>query len=338
MTATRRPSCPVFIGPNQRITGRRRTASITPPPAAALSSYRSSARLKGPVPSPSRVVCRWRAWAVILRLTASGSLRRACSVPPVCDPRGEVSMVSATIALRTLTCAFVLGLPNAAGAASPVQIELLEGPIKDLTWDLAKTKVTEQFSEPALALVAVSAKYSERGPVIDRSSPSGVRATQQCALPAGAYRLLLRSRNAARLYVDDRLLLDNAFPKAPVDGHNPVPVWPDLGPDVRPFQPGHQESRAAVTLDGGPHTFRLELIVGGRKLRPELGEPAVAIAAEGQPFRLLADPPTVPFTDAGWDAFAVDALSRHRARETAARKLARTDEDRFWQQRHDLAR
>jgi len=247
-------------------------------------------------------------------------------------------MVSATRALRTLTCAVVLMLPAAAGAGSPVQIELLEGTVKDLTWDLSKTKVTEQFSEPAFGLVAVPAKYSERGTVIDRSSPFVVRATQQVVLPAGAYKLLLRSRNAARLYLDDRLLLDNPFPKAPVDGHNPVPIWPDLGPDVRPFVPGHQESRAAVTLDGGPHTFRLELVVGGRKLRPELGEPAVAIAAEGQPYRLLADPPTVPYTDAGWDAFAIDALARHRAREAAARKLARADEDRFWQERHELAR
>src|SRR5262245_41622564 len=240
--------------------------------------------------------------------------------------------------VQSLSYVLLLTSPVPARAGESVQVELLEGPIKDVTWDLAKAKVTESYSEPAFGFIAVPAKYSDRGTIIDRSSPFVVRATLPLALPAGDYQLLLRSRNGARLYLDDRLVLDNPFPKAPVDGHNPVPVWPDLGPDLRPFQPGQQESRATVTLDGGRHSFRVELVVGGRKLRPELGEPAVAIAAAGQPFRLLADPPVVPYTDAGWDAFRADALSRQRVRDTAARRTARADEDRRWHDRHELAR
>src|SRR5262245_40333382 len=240
--------------------------------------------------------------------------------------------------VQSLSYVLLLTSPVPARAGESIRVELLEGPIKDLTWDLAKAKVTESYAEPVFGFIAVPPKYSDRGTIIDRSSPFVVRATLPLALPAGDYQLLLRSRNGARLYLDDRLVLDNPFPKPPVDGHNPVPVWPDLGPGLRPFQPGQQESRATVTLDGSRHSFRVELVVGGRKLRPELGEPAVAIAAAGQPFRLLADPPTVPYSDAGWDAYAAEALGRHRAREAAARKSARAGDDRFWQRRHELAR
>src|SRR5262245_38188768 len=172
--------------------------------------------------------------------------------------------------VRLLTSVVLLTLPAAARAGESVRVELLEGPIKDLTWDLSKAKLTDSYAEPAFGFVAVPPKYSDRGTIIDRSSPFVVRATLPLALPAGDYQLLLRSRNAARLYIDERLVLDNPFPKAPVDGHNPVAVWPDLGPDLRPFQPGQQESRATVSLDGGQHSFRVELVVGGRKLRPEL--------------------------------------------------------------------
>jgi hypothetical protein len=240
--------------------------------------------------------------------------------------------------VRSLSWVLLLALPAAARAGESVRVELLEGPIKDLAWDLSNAHVTESYAEPAFGFVAVPPKYSDRGMLIDRSSPFVVRATRSLALPAGEYQLLLRSRNAARLYLDDKLLLDNPFPKAPVDGHNPVPEVPDLGPDLRPIQPGQQEKRAAVQLDGGRHSVRLEFVVGGRKLRPELGEPAVAIAAAGQPFRLLADPPTVPFSDAGWEAYRGERLAHYRAASAAARKAASAAEDHYWRRRHDLAR
>src|SRR5207237_709221 len=82
--------------------------------------------------------------------------------------------------------------------------------------------------------------------------------------------------------------------------------------------PGQQEKRAALTLDGGRHTVTFEFVAGGQKLRPEAGEPAVAVAAKGQPFRLLAAVPSVPFSDDGWEAYAAAAKARHTARDPAA--------------------
>jgi hypothetical protein len=234
--------------------------------------------------------------------------------------------------------ALALALAPAARADEPVAVEILEGPIKDMTWDLAKTAVTERYTEPAFGFVVVPAKYADRGVVLDRSSPFVVRAMQTVALPAGDYRLLLRSRNAARLFLDDKPLLDNPFVKAFDDGHSHVPDVPVLEPDVRPLAPGQMERRAAVKLDGGRHTFRLEFVVGGQKLRPEAGEPAVAVAATGQPFRLLSAAPSVLFSDGGWEAYAAEAAARHQAHAAAARKAARAGEDRYWQRRHELAR
>src|SRR5262245_66503258 len=90
-----------------------------------------------------------------------------------------------------LFCALVLAHGAATRAGEPVRVEILEGPIKDLTWDLSKTAITERYAEPAFGFVAAPAKYSDRGLALDRSSPFVVRATQAVALPAGEYHLLL---------------------------------------------------------------------------------------------------------------------------------------------------
>ncbi len=55
-------------------------------------------------------------------------------------------------------------------------------------------------------------KYSNKALVIDRSSPFLVTATGSVQLPAGKHRLLLRSRGAARLYLDNKLTLETPFP------------------------------------------------------------------------------------------------------------------------------
>ena len=39
---------------------------------------------------------------------------------------------------------------------------------------------------------------------------------------------------------------------------------------------------------GAAHTFRWETVIGGQKMRPEPGEPVVAVAGKDEPFRLLA--------------------------------------------------
>ena len=116
----------------------------------------------------------------------------------------------------------------------------------------------------------------------DRSSPFVLWAHTQLSLPEGKQRLLLRSRSAARLFIDDKLVVENPFQSNKTDGHNPYkPVESSISPRIRPLQPGDHEEVAEIDLPAGSHRVRLEIFVGGKKRRPELGETSVAIAPGG---------------------------------------------------------
>ena len=48
--------------------------------------------------------------------------------------------------------------------------------------------------------------------------------------------------------------------------------------------PGHREAMVSLAADGEPHVFTLEVFVGGKAIRPELGQVLVAVSHEGEPF------------------------------------------------------
>ena len=71
--------------------------------------------------------------------------------------------------------------------------------------------------------------------------------------------------------------------------------------------PGHREAMASLAADGEPHVFTLEVFVGGKAIRPELGQVLVAVSHEGKAFRLLGAPehgPEAGLTDRGWREYA----------------------------------
>jgi hypothetical protein len=228
-------------------------------------------------------------------------------------------------------------LTSCVHAGEPVRVEIFEGPIKAKTWDLMQVKETSRCEEPAFALVHLPAKYSPRGIALDRSRPYLVRATQTVTLPPGEYQFLMRSRWATRLSLDDNLFLELDFPKVSINGHESVQEIP-YEPGLRSALPGQREVRKPVKLDGKPHVFRWEMLIGGQELRPEVGEPVVAVATGGKPFQLLGDSVRVPFTDEGWERFARERGDAQRRREAQARLDATTDERAYWQKRHAEAR
>jgi hypothetical protein len=230
-------------------------------------------------------------------------------------------------------------VPLLTAKPGEVLVEILEGLPDKRTWDFPPPRVTEQYLQQALALVGVPNKYSHKAVVIDRSSPFMVRATGQIDLPAGEYRFLLRSRGAARLFIDDKLLLETAFPPVNSSGHEDVPELPAaVEPGLRPMQVGHREQLKPLSLDGRPHVFRLETIVGERGLRPELGELSVSYARNGEPLRLLSAKLNLPLTDEGWTAYAADQHARLAEMSRKSRRTAGAEEHKYWQWRHELAR
>jgi hypothetical protein len=228
---------------------------------------------------------------------------------------------------------------NLARAGEAAKVELLEGPIKDRSWDFSQAQVVETFEEQAFALTLAPTKYSSRGVALDRSSPFVLRVTQTLELPAGEYRLLMRSRGASRLYLDNRLLVELDFMKVGINGHESVPEsMPPLEAGLRYPIPGQREKRATLKLDGQKHEFRWEVIVGGQKIRPEVGEPVVAIAAAGKAFQILSGQPGIPFSEDGWKAFARESRTKLRVRDAQTRFNVTVEERKYWDQRHEQAR
>ncbi len=201
-----------------------------------------------------------------------------------------------------------------------------------------------EYQTGAFAFARIPQAYDENGIRDEWPNPLMIDASARFQIPPGKYHFLLRSRRAARLYVDGQLIIDNPFPKKIRDGQDPVerPYIP-LGRETRFPGPGDQENMVTYEIAPGPHHFQLEFFVGGfagnRALRPETGETLVAIAPEGtHRFQILSPTKFIPLTDDAWEEYrqhrtiALDKLDTERRR-----KLQRKQKT-YWDRRHVFAR
>ncbi len=220
-----------------------------------------------------------------------------------------------------------------------VYAEVFEGLPDNKSWKFRSPKFIESFVTPAFAFVDVPNKYSPRGVKVDRSSPFLIRATGYVNLPLGQQRLLVRCRNASRLYLDGKQVAETAFHSIVGTAHGTVfKIDTSLAPNIRPLQRGDTETVVNVNGDGKPHLFRFEMIVGGRKHRPEFGETSVSISRPDEDFKLLSATLNVPLTDAGWPEFAAAERERLVTVNAERRRVAGTEETKYWDRRHQLAR
>ena len=122
-------------------------------------------------------------------------------------------------------------------------VEVLEGLPDEWNWDFITPTPSERFTQRELAFVELPKKYNSHGVIDDRSAAFVLWAHANLELPAGKQRLLLRSRSAARLFIDDKLVVENPFQSNKTDGHNPYkPVESEISPRIRPLQPGDMKS------------------------------------------------------------------------------------------------
>jgi hypothetical protein len=229
-----------------------------------------------------------------------------------------------------------------------VLVEVLEGLPDDWTWNFVAPVPSERFRQPELAFVEVPKKYNPHGVIDDRTSPFVLWAHANVELPAGKRQLLLRSRNAARLYIDDVLAVENPFQSNKTDGHNAYkPVESKISPRIRPLQPGDHEELKEVELTAGKHRLRLEVFVGGRKHRPEVGETSVSLAPVGSDdFWVLgfsgtnsgAGAAAFPLTDASWQSWERNRRAELVKMNQQRRITASIEYAKYWDQRHAWAR
>ncbi|MEM0969234.1 MAG: DUF1553 domain-containing protein, partial [Verrucomicrobiota bacterium] len=209
--------------------------------------------------------------------------------------------------------------------------------------------VTETYPARAFGFAELPQKYISTGVRADRANPSHFRASALVTLPPGKHRLLLRGRGAARLYVEDALVLETPFPSGDTGGHGKLASqdrYLDLGPDFRFAPPGNREAWTALETRGGEQLIILETLVGGvvgkgrNKRRPELGETVVAISPEGASswWVLSPDPEaSIPYTDEGWRGYAGNHsqwVGEENRRRRAAQRAAHRD---YWDDRRSLA-
>lgn len=228
---------------------------------------------------------------------------------------------------------------EASGDSGQVTVEIREGFADKKTWDFPRPEPSIRYTEKALGFVTVPRKFSNKGILVDRSNPLLLTATTTVQIPAGDYRILLRSRGAARLRLDKDLLLETEFLKNNSSGHESVPDVPAVREEgIYALPIAHQEKLTTRRLERGVYTFQLEAMVGGTKVRPEVGTICVCIARASEPFRVLSPTLMIPFTEEGWQRYAASSRRQHFERDEQSRKEASKGEDAYWQQRHELAR
>ena len=217
-------------------------------------------------------------------------------------------------------------------------------PALDVGWaNVPKTK-TESWNEQAFALGEIIPKYSPRGVRRDRSIPFLVQIAGAVTLPPGENRLLMRAMRGGRLSIDGKIVATSDFypkPAGPTRASDAEAMADQLEvqlvKDVALLPPGHSEAMFTMKGDGKPHVIVFETFVGGKNLRPELGQPSLSISTNGSPFHLLTNNQhNYDFTDDGWRHYVAEQ-SAH-IDDLSAQRRANTDELAYWKFRHELAR
>jgi hypothetical protein len=226
-----------------------------------------------------------------------------------------------------------------AASQDRVLVEIFEGLPNKASWDFSLPESTDRYDTAAFGFVEVPHKYTPHGVRADRSEPFLIRATAQVTVPEGKWRILVRCRNASRLYLDDVQIAETPFHSIAASGHDRVrELDASLGPNIRPLRRGDSQRVCDIVGDGRSHAFRLEMIVGGRDRRPELGETSVSIGPPEGDFQLLGPVIQVPLTDAPWREYAAEQRRELAAWNQRRRREASVAEAEYWVWRHDLAR
>jgi len=235
-----------------------------------------------------------------------------------------------------LACVPVLS-PGAAVAGESITVDVVEGLGEKWAWPLSVDQASDSFAVPALGLVRLPTKYVAGGIEADRRGPIALHASTVMKTPAGPYRLMLRSRHAARLLVDGNVVAETRPITRNSSGHEPVPAeYVPEDPSWHPLPPGGQERVVDRVGDGAEHRIELWAVVGGKGLRNETGELLAAIIEPGDVPRLIGG--DVPLTAPGWETFVDRESARLVALDADLRRRAAAPDDSYWSDRHGLAR
>ncbi|MEY3459540.1 MAG: hypothetical protein RL215_2697 [Planctomycetota bacterium] len=222
--------------------------------------------------------------------------------------------------------------------AGKVFVDLRENVRQADPWNRERTRITQQWTQPASALLRLPRKYLPGGVIGDRTNPSVVRMRLQLETPATSTHVLIRARSASRLLVDGREVLKLTQTPYASDGHQEVPTPPEpLYASMHPVPAGDQEAMAAIELSAGVHLFEMETVAGGKNMRVELGETLAAIGSPEDGFQLLGFPASpITLDESSWQTFAAEQQVRVSQLDAAERQRQSADEQEYWERRHAM--
>lgn len=222
-----------------------------------------------------------------------------------------------------------------------VLVEILEGIPDQKSWNYPPPPAFDSYLAPAFAFLQVPRKYNDKGVLADRTNPFALRATGIVTLPDRKCRLLLRARNGARLFLDEKLILESPFHNISGDAHGTIRHVDVIKNDtIRPLAVGDNEQVVEIEGDGKPHRLRLELFLGGKKKRPELGETSVSVEGDDGLFRILSPKADWRYAITDEEFFEFRQRDRLFQRDLNAdrREIAGKKETESWKHRHQFAR
>jgi len=219
-----------------------------------------------------------------------------------------------------------------------VLIQIYEGLSNKEAWEFRPPKYSESFQFPHFGLLEVPKRYNEKGIHVDRPNPYLMVIQGKAVIPEGEHRLLIRSRNSARLNMDGKLLAETRFHDLGGDSGPVFKVDRSLAPRIRPLHRGDHEAVVTVQGDGKSHLFTVEAFVGGNHRRQEVGEFGVYIATPTGDFKLLGSDRDYWLTDADWLDYVKDQEQYLRTVNRERRQIAGANEAYYWTRRHAWAR
>ena len=244
--------------------------------------------------------------------------------------------------VRSFAAVMLLGAAATNAGEGEVIVGIFEKVAEKDPW-LVTDNPTAEYSQSSFAWNRLPKKYAEGGVIVDRSNPFLVRAEAHIELPAGEYEFLLWAKNLARLSANGETIVEQPHKlNRNADGHEVTPdLPPAYRPGLRPSPPGHHEVAATIQLAEGTHGFVLEALVGGKGLRTDLGELCVAISeSDSGDFHILSPTESgrLPLTQRGWRQWQVAAEQHLNSFDTTHRRQTASQEDDYWQFRHQLAK
>ncbi|MEM7475951.1 MAG: DUF1553 domain-containing protein [Planctomycetota bacterium] len=230
-------------------------------------------------------------------------------------------------------------MPSVEVLSNKVLVQLFDKVPDQASWNFRSLNFAESFTQETFAFTELPKRYDQRGVRIDRPTPLLLHAHADVVLPKGKHRLLFRSRERSRLFLDDKLLAETDSYAISDIANGPVfELDRNHAPNIRPLQRGDRQQVVEIEGDGKTHRLRYEALLGLKKRKAYLGEASVSVAKPSEDFQIISFSTPFALTNVGWREFREMDRRRLVGVNKRRRDEAGIQATKYWAKRHVRAR